>query len=222
MKRMSMRRRPSAKKTFFFRAFVLTTAAAILLLLVDARLRPLIRAAAVTQSINIANMSINNAVIRVLKEQKISYDDLVTIDTDTGGRVTAIKTDVVKMNSLKASVGKLITESIEGINKKEIKIPLGTILGSEILSGSGPSIKVRITVTGSTNLTFENIFDTAGINQTRHQIMLKVKNSSFVFLPGNKSINEFYTNICVAETIIVGLLPNTVAQLNSNNQTPQK
>ena len=52
----------------------------------------------------------------------------------------------------------------------------------------------------------------AGINQTRHQILLDVTVAVEILLPGSTLNTEIGAQIPVAETVIVGTVPDTVLQ----------
>ena len=55
----------------------------------------------------------------------------------------------------------------------------------------------------------ENRFDSAGINQTRHQILLSVDVYTSILLPGFTASTKVSNEIAVAETVIVGSVPET-------------
>ncbi len=61
---------------------------------------------------------------------------------------------------------------------------------------------------GSSSAHFENAFASAGINQTRHEIRLVVDVVS-VLLPGFSTVTKVTNRCAVAETVIVGSVPDT-------------
>jgi len=66
---------------------------------------------------------------------------------------------------------------------------------------------------GSVVTSVSNVFDSAGINQTRHQIMLNIKSTVSVIIPGYITSVPVETNMCIAESVIVGLVPDTYANV---------
>ena len=56
-------------------------------------------------------------------------------------------------------------------------------------------------------------FDAAGINQTRHQIMLRLDASIIAVLPGYTTSTEVSTDFLLAETVIVGTSPDSFTQV---------
>ena len=70
-----------------------------------------------------------------------------------------------------------------------------------------------MTLSGNVSADFNSSFESAGINQTKHQIYLDVKTSVYSFLPGFRTTTDVETNILVAETVIVGAVPQLVTTL---------
>ena len=61
---------------------------------------------------------------------------------------------------------------------------------------------------GSSSAHFENAFTSAGINQTKHQIYLVVDVYVSILLPGFSTTTKFSNTYSVAETVIVGSVPD--------------
>lgn len=220
---MKIRRyRPYHIKKLYYRIFVFSLAIIIFLVLVDAKVRPLISAIAASQASNLATVAINDAVIEIMQENSITYDELVSVEHDIDGRVTSVKTDVIKINHLKSAISTRTSEKISQIQKRQIKIPIGSLLGSQLLSGRGPKIKLYINLTGNAETQISNKFYSAGINQTIHRVMLDVKANIYTVLPGANSTSEVKTSVCIAETVIVGNVPDTYGNFSGIKGITQK
>ena len=59
-----------------------------------------------------------------------------------------------------------------------------------------------------------NSFQSAGINQTLHQIMLKVTATVSAVIPAYTVTTDVTTNLCIAQTIIVGKVPTAYTDIN--------
>ena len=99
----------------------------------------------------------------------------------------------------------------------DLVIPVGTLTGSALLAGRGPGFTVRMQTTGSCSARFENQFSHAGINQTTHSIILYVDVSMSILLPGFRTGTDVSNSFSVAETIIVGDVPDTYTYFDSGN-----
>ena len=62
-------------------------------------------------------------------------------------------------------------------------------------------------MSGATVSEFENVFVSAGVNQTQHSVMLHLKTSVVSVLSGRRVTFDVNTSFCVAQTVIVGSVP---------------
>ena len=72
---------------------------------------------------------------------------------------------------------------------------------------------------GSATASFRNSFSSAGINQTRHQILLQMDVSVSILLPGFRTSTKVSNEITVAESVIVGAVPQTYTYFNTTPET---
>ncbi len=192
---------------------VLAVAASVLL--IDLKLRPLVRQLAVSRVSYLATRAINDAVSDAVNDSALQYGDLVMFEKDTDGKITALKTNMLGINRLKSGITNRVVERVNGMEPSKLSVPLGNILNGELLSGRGPGIPVRIVPVGMVDTKFSNNFSEAGINQTRHEIVLNVKVDIGVLLPGNSADIVVSSQVTIAETIIVGTVPGTFASFDS-------
>ena len=81
----------------------------------------------------------------------------------------------------------------------------------------GPKITVKMQQVGNIETSYESIFESAGINQTRHKIYLNVKSKMRVIVPFHSDEIEVTCQIPISDTVIVGKIPNTAINMNSSN-----
>ena len=74
---------------------------------------------------------------------------------------------------------------------------------------------------GSCTAHFENCFSDAGINQTTHQILLFVDVSVSILLPGVRTSTKVSNSYAVAETVIVGAVPDSYTYFHSGNDSQE-
>lgn len=175
----------------------------------NTRLNPILMDLALTQTSN----RITAAVDQAVSAQSVSYSDLVTFERSTSGDIVAMTSNMARANALRAQLLDVALTALDGLETTKIGIPLGTIFDIDIFSGLGPDIDIRVLYTGTASAEFENQFFSAGINQTCHQIVFKVDAELVVLLPGRQYRSTVSTEVCVAETIIVGKVPETYLQL---------
>ncbi len=216
---MSNSKKYKFKKRFLKTIFVLLFISMAGLIFFEIRAKPVIIEVAVAQSENIASSIIESAIVSVLYENDITYSTLVEIEKDDSGRVATVKADTVKMNMLKSEIGAEISNDILETDSREISIPLGTILGVSALSGKGPKIKTTVTLASNVTSTINNTFTSAGINQTLHEIYVNVNATIYVIMPKNSATAEVDSNYCIAQTVIIGTVPETFADFQNKGET---
>lgn len=213
-----VRRRSTAvhhKKTrFIWIPVVLGVGLALLTIhMFDHFTRPLIIELAFVNTDHAVNAIVNRAVQETMAQENFSYDDIITLQTDETGRVTAMTTNTVHINLLRVQVLDRILEETAGLSTRELGIPMGNLTGIAAASGQGPMLPVQVLSAVSPGAVFRNVFTDAGINQTLHQIMLEVPIEIRLLIPGGIVTAKVETQVCVAETIIVGEVPSAYLQV---------
>ena len=184
----------------------------ISVLLLDARLRPAVYELAAVEAYAVSSERVNTAVERLLSSSVPSYSELVSINYNSDGAITGISTDIVKMNLFKSRVTNAVNEEFEKNSFAEIPVSLGTASGIVLFSGFGPHVDIEVGFSSSTHTDFENIFESAGINQTQHSVMLNVETTVMLSLAGRRIPKTVETSFCVAQTVIVGSVPDVMVE----------
>ena len=162
-----------------------------------------------TQVTNSTSDLINDAVAKQIDTGKIAYDRIVYFEKDLNGRITALKTNIGEVNILKTQTLNIINEEILEIDQTSLGIPVGSLIFPEFLSGRGPHIPVKIMSVRNSDATFHSAFTHAGINQTMHQLNMDVLVDVTVLVLGRTLTFTVSSQVVVAETIIVGDVPDT-------------
>lgn len=201
----------------FFRLVVFLLAAAlVLLLMLRSRYRDVIRELAETQVKNTTSDLTNDAIAKQIADGVIQYDRIVYFEKDLDGRITALKTNMSEVNRLKTDILNIINDEILALDTSDIGIPLGSLFLPEFLSGKGPVIPVHILSIRNSDATFASDFHQAGINQTLHQLIMEVSVDVAVLVLGQTSSFTINSEVVIAETVIVGDVPNTFLQTGGN------
>ena len=171
-----------------------------------------IRLLAETQVRNTTSDLINDAIDKQIEEGNIQYDRMIYFEKDLDGRITALKTNMSEVNRLKTDILNLINSEILALSTEDIGIPLGNLFLPELLSGKGPEIPVQILSIRNSDASFSSLFSEAGINQTLQQMNMHVSVDVTVLVLGQSNSFTISSQVVVAETIIVGDVPNTYFQ----------
>ena len=178
--------------------------------------RTVIEELAQTQVKNTTSDLTNDAIAKQIADGKIQYDRIVYFEKDLDGNITALKTNMTEVNRLKTDILNIINDEILALDNSDLGIPLGSLFLPEFLSGKGPAIPVHILSIRNSDATFVSNFSQAGINQTLHQVTMEVSVDVAVLVLGRTSAFTMTSEVVVAETVIVGQVPETFLQTGGN------
>lgn len=199
---------------FFAMAGVLALA-----FIATAQMKPLLASLATTKVSNTVTRIVSEAVYEAIETGEIQYDGLVSFEKDNDGKITAVRSNMAAFNHLQAEILDTVLTRIDQVSARELSIPIGTLTGSSLLAGRGPRITVRMESVGSSEANFSNEFVSAGINQTKHQIILTVDVYVSILLPGFTTATKVSNSFIVAETVIVGAVPDSYTYFSTDPST---
>lgn len=165
-----------------------------------------------TQITNTTSDLLNDAIASQIVGGNVAYDKIVYFEKDVNGKITALKTNIVEINRLKTEILDFVNQQILDQDHMKMGLPLGSLFLPELFSGKGPVIPVKILSIRNSDATFESTFTHAGINQTMHQLKMCVLVDVSVLVLGKTVSFTVTSDVVVAETIIVGAVPDTFLQ----------
>ena len=165
-----------------------------------------------TQVTNSTSDLITDAIAQQIASGKVEYDRIVYFEKDLEGKITALKTNIGEVNRLKTDTLNIINEQILSTEHSQMGIPLGSLFLPELLSGKGPEVPVKILSIRNSDATFDSSFTHAGINQTMHQLRMCVIVDVSVLVLGQTITFTVSSDMVIAETVIVGTVPDTFLQ----------
>ena len=174
-------------------------------------MRPIIVSLATARVSNAVNRIVVDAVRDAIDSGQVDYNVLIHLEKDETGRVAALESNMAAFNRLRSQIADEILRRLSEVSTSELSIPVGTLTGSTLLAGRGPCVRGRRAGGGAPPAPggIRNAFSAAGINQTRHQILLSVDVYTSILLPGFTASTKVSNEIAVAETVIVGSVPET-------------
>jgi len=205
------RRRPLKKVLLMGLIFLLIVLGFVLL---DIRARPTLISLAEMEVTQMTVITINQTVQKEVSGSNLDYQDFITVQRDYNGRVALMQANTVTINRMAADIALEVQKELQNLKTKQVSVPMGQLLGSYILSNMGPHIKVGIEPMGTVNMNVIDRFEQAGINQTRHKIYFEFKTVVRVGIPLHSKQVKVVTTVPVAESIIVGDVPNAVINLS--------
>ena len=211
----------------FRRKFHIRRALVIILLLtalilyaatrLELNLTEIVLSLAQAQARAMAVQSLNEAADEIVLSG-VTYDQLMSVTMDGSGQIRLIQANTPELNRLASRASLTAQQKITGLEQQSLYVPLGSALGMTLFAGSGPLIEVRILPVGAVNARFTTEFETAGINQTRHKISLTLTAQVELVIPTGAMEVQAVTQVAVAESIIVGQVPDSYINVDSTGQ----
>ena len=156
----------------------------------------------------------NEAVLSVLSQENIEYNDISHLTMNSNNAITGIEIDAKNTNILKSKILLKINRSIPQKEIYPVDIPVGTLVCNNVFGGAGPTIPFNSQISSGCNIDFKSDFESVGVNQTRHRIVLDVTLSGVILILGMQNGYQTKTSVILAETIISGNTPQTFANVS--------
>lgn len=212
---MTAWKKPKPKKRIFRIVILVALVALIVSLLVERNLNQMMLDMAYARAYSLAVETINQSV-RNAMQGGVTYEELITKHVDAEGRVTMLNANTIRMNELATEIALMAEAELRRTENNQIQIPMGAALGVQFLAGSGPRISLQIIPVGSVGTHFLTEFQSAGINQTRHKISLVLSTTVRLVVPTGSKRVDVVSTVPIAETIIVGAVPDSFVDVNNN------
>lgn len=200
------RTKPKHRGLIWRGIFVLALCAA-LLIAVDRGFGPIVRQFAATQARFLAVTTINQAINAELTAQPVQYGQLVRVQRSAAGQVVSLEMDAAAANGVSSRLTLAANAALSQLQLKQVRIPLGTVLGLQWLAGRGPLISFYIQPASYVESTFLSTLEGAGLNQTMHSVVLRMSVSVETFAAGYHTLQTVTSDMILAQTVIVGEVP---------------
>ena len=158
---------------------------------------------------------INNAVLKILSDNDAyqNYDNFIEISVGSDGNVSLINVNMLMVNLLLCDLTEKTQINVNNLCKEKIyNVPFYAITGSLMLAQLGKNIEIEVKPIGHVECKLSSKFDGVSVNQTRHSIFVDVTARVKMILP--LYVKDLYvsTKIVVAESVIVGKVPEMYLQ----------
>ncbi|WP_449622258.1 sporulation protein YunB [Robertmurraya sp. Marseille-Q9965] len=202
--------------------FVFSTTAG--LWIINKGLKETLMAYASSQTVQIASLIINNAILETKTED---INNIIVVDPETSTAnfdtekiLTKLgETTRLILNNIKTAeggdLGEIETLSDVEFDPKKTKdeegivyyVPLGQATNNALLGNLGPKIPIRFTAIGHMESDIETEFEEIGINNIYIQVKIKLKVNVQVIIPFATDVAELEQEIPIALGVIKGEVP---------------
>ena len=143
-------------------------------------------------AVNVCEDSAIKEINTLMEDEVFSHPDefadLVVLERDSDNRITALRTDIIAVGKVKARIVNGLFDRLDYLEETQTEVPLGTVFA--------PS--------------------SAGINQTRHRILIEVHAGFRILTPFGGEDREIVSTYPVTDTVIVGTVPERYAYISGS------
>ena len=191
-------------------------------LYMDFRLREVVKSfaksAVKTVVVNCANRASNKA----LDGLSVTYDMLAKISRNEDGLATSVEIDSITANKVKSHISDEISKALASYEEVSFTVPLFAAFGLYRTSLDWPKLKYSVHITTTVTSNFKSNFQSAGINQVLHQILLSVGLECDIAVLGGNTEQLTTTDFIIAQTVIVGAVPEAFTSVTNATDEVQE
>ncbi len=180
----------------------------------DAQLRPAMIAVVSSELQNTITVKSAEVWETLEEESGVSLSDALQLHYASDGSIAAVSMDADTLNRLGSALATRLTEVLSGMERETVEVPLGTALEFPLFSGLGPDVQAEILNVGHVTAEFDSAFQDAGINQTIYSVNLLLTAEVILLLPGGTYTLEVETVLPVAETVLLGDVPQEYVSIS--------
>lgn len=162
-------------------------------------------------AVNICEDSAMQEINNLMQDEVFShpeiYENMVTLEHDSEQRITALRTDTIAIGRMKARLVNGLFERLGDLEQTTVEVPLGTVFAPHYFSGMGPSVDIGMVAMAQMDAEFVSAFSAAGLNQTRHNILIHINAGFRILTPFGGKECKIETSYPVTDTVIVGIVP---------------
>ncbi len=150
----------------------------------------------------------NLCIAEILEENNVDLNSVIS--SGNVEKIPALTSDFSELNFLKSEISNRLTSYMAELTCINCKIPSMALISDGIFAGYGFKIPVRLIASGSAYADFTDDFISAGINQTKYRLSIKVTVDMELQTVFSESKSTFTTNIPLTEKIIIGDVPDRI------------
>ena len=165
------------------------------------------------KSKEIIEQVVNSAVYDLTHTEDGSELEIIYTDEDQEGQLQMVTHNTPLLNKIGTEIAKRVNDDIYYNETEQIRLSLGSLLGSKLLSQTGPYFTFDIVPVAVINIGYNTEFESAGINQSKYKVYLHVKTETRLLVPFMSEKVTTENTVLIAEAVIVGDVPQTYANI---------
>jgi sporulation protein YunB len=137
------------------------------------------------------------------------------MNNEGGVAMVTLNTDII--NKTGNAIAIEVNDDIHDGKVQKLKISIGTMLGSRILSQITPSVEFDLMPISVSEVSYKTEFESVAINQAKYKVYLVIDTEARIIVPFVEKNIKVENTVLAAETVIVGNVPETFANIPEEN-----
>lgn len=163
----------------------------------------------IAQTSNYSNTAftdlVNKCVIKLAEQDE--YSELFVTKTNSNERITAIEANTAKINKFNSTLLIDIQNALNADYPAYVYVPAGALSRYRVLSSAGPLLKFKIIPISVVNSSFDEEFESVGINQVKHSIYINITVDMLYSGYTLHETEQITASVPITETIVMGEVP---------------
>lgn len=155
------------------------------------------------------NKQINSAIEKVINDMDIKTSDFYNNTLNKSEQLNYLSVDTMLINDVCAKSAFNISENLNKLEDKKIKLPVGLLSGVKMLSNYGPRFSITISALGDAEVDYSTSFEAVGINQINFQVWLNIQTSVTIVNPLYSKDIIVKRKLMLVNTVFNGEVPDT-------------
>lgn len=205
------------------------------LMLIENTMKPSLNSAAEIKTKEFIEKIVMNAVYTVTEINEKSADlsgntedlsfagtgdnDIIKIRETEAGSISFVSLNTALLNKIGTRIAKIVNEGVSENSAQSVRISMGSLLGSKLLSQFTPNLKFDIIPVAVSDVSYKTEFESVGINQTKYKVYMNVNTEAKVLVPFMPDRISTESTVLIAEAVIVGDVPDTYANIPQDSMS---
>ena len=217
-----MRKRIVYRKKRFLsqvRLIAIFASAAILVFYLVIKTRPVVTTFAESEAVWVATQVANDIVAGVFSTHAEADGEMILVSYDDSGRMTSVIPDSTYINALRTDITDMAMHKMVSVDRLTVRIPVGTLIGVDCLSGWGSIVSFPISYTATVKSDVTSTLEAVGMNQSIYRVLLHLDINLCVVSPGGRSSVGTRMSYPMAETVLLGQVPDNLTEVYGDDQS---
>lgn len=163
-----------------------------------------------------AEVLVSRAVNRALTDQFSKEDpkrEFFIVKKGDDGRTEMVQADSIAINVMMTELTGSLQQEFREMDEETLEVPIGSLFGSKLFSQTGPYMNLSVVPLSVLSTDFRTEFEEQAINQTKYKIYIVLNCRVKVMAPFCSRTFDTSTTVLLAETVILGEVPDSFVQV---------